>query len=376
MKKKLLKRITQIAILFVLIAASAQSFAAFGGFMIKTEQIRDPKMSNVAAATVAVPAGWKLTTGKVLWNFNMISDPAHVIIEVRNPKDDACFGLISNIQFAFGPYMSPEFGVTIKKPVSAADYITKLLNSDKEISAVKIIKTEKPKAVADSMKKAAAELQKGIIADGKRRGIKNAASAQVTSDCALVSYTCTKKGHRYEGSVFVGAFYTQMTNSVTWYTTPMIGVSAREGKLDAYKKDIAVLIGNTSINPAWEQVRGQVTNSLQQQKISAQQAQIRMSDAALQRQIRDNYDHITKTQRETSANRQNAMSNVSRGWTNTVTSTDTWSDGGENYSAPSGYKYAWSDGGDKTYYTNDSTFNPNHSSNFSGDWSQMKKTPW
>ena len=34
-------------------------------------------------------------------------------------------------------------------------------------------------------------------------------------------------------------------------------------------------------------------------------------------------------------------------------------------------------GGDgNTYYTNDSSFNPNYSTDFSGDWTPMEKTPW
>jgi hypothetical protein len=93
-----------------------------------------------------------------------------------------------------------------------------------------------------------------------------------------------------------------------------------------------------------------------------------MQDAALQRQIRDTYDHISKTRRETFASRQDSMSRVSQGWTNTIAGTDTWSGGGESYSAPTGYGYGWARSDGTTYYTNDSTFNPNHSSNFSG-WS-------
>jgi hypothetical protein len=305
----------------------------------------------------------------------MISDPAHVFIEVRNPKDDAYFGMASGFMFGFGPYMSPDFGFIIKQPVSPSDFIMEMMNNDREISDIKVTKITQPQAVAESLAQFAAELQKGQIAEGLRRGIRDAASQRVTSDVALVEYTCSKNGRNYEGSVMVGAYYTAAPTSVIWNTTAMIAVYAHEGKLAAYEKDIAALMGNTLINPAWEQVRGQVTNYMQQQKISAQEAQIRMSDAALQRQIRDTHEHIMKNQRETFANRQDSMSRVSRGWTNAITGTDTWSGGGETYSAPTGYDYAWKSG-DKTYYTNDSTFNPNHSSDFSGDWSQMEKTPW
>jgi hypothetical protein len=374
--RKFLPVVLFAAMFFSFATNAATAASQSGGLLLRMEQIRDPQMGNVPAAAVALPEGWKLTKGEVLWNFSMISDPAHVLIEARNPADDAYFGMISKILYAYGQYMSPEFGMIIKQPMSPEDYIRELLNNDRDISDVRVTKITKPQAAAEALAKYASGLEKLNIEEAIRRGLRNAGSQRVTSDVALLEYTCSKNGRRYEGAMMVGILYTQWPDSVVWHTTPLTAVYAYEGKFAAYERDLAAILGNSSINPAWEEVRGQVTNYLQQQKIRAQEAQIRMQDAALQRQIQDTYDHISKTRRETFASRQDSMSRVSQGWTNAITGTDTWSGGGESYSAPTGYGYGWAKPDGTTYYTNDSTFNPNHSSNFSGDWSQMEKTPW
>jgi hypothetical protein len=157
---------------FVTDAATAASQS--GGLLLRTEQIRDPQMSNVSAAAVVLPEGWKLTKGEVLWNFNMISDPAHVLIEARNPIDDAYFGMISKILYAYGQYMSPEFGMIIKQPMSPEDYIKELLNNDRDISGVRVTKVTKPQAMAEALAKYASGLEKLNIEEAIRRGLRNA----------------------------------------------------------------------------------------------------------------------------------------------------------------------------------------------------------
>jgi len=359
-----------------LAASGAAMAAAPEGLMVSTEHILDPQMNNAVAATIAIPDGWKLTQGQVSWNFSRISDPAHIFAEVQGSADEACFMMISNILFAFGPYASPEFGFTVKKPLSAEDYIKELLYNDKGISDVQVKKVTQPQGMVEMLTKMASDLERGNREEGIRRGIRNAAAVKVTFDCALAEYTCLKKGSRYEGSVLVGITYTQMPDSVIWHTTPMIGIYAREGKLEVHAKSIATIMGNSSINSAWVNVVGQVINTMQQQKISAQQREIMASDANLRRQLQETYKHISNTQREVFDKKQASMSNVSRGWTDAITGTDRWSGEGESYSAPTGYNYAWQGGDGKTFYTNDSTFNPNHSLDFSGNWTQMKKIPW
>jgi hypothetical protein len=66
-----------------------------------------------------------------------------------------------------------------------------------------------------------------------------------------------------------------------------------------------------------------------------------------------------------------------RGWNNVLTDTDTWrGSDGDTRSIPSGYDYVWQNSNGDMLPTNNSTFNPNHSIDYTGDWTQMKKTPW
>ena len=395
MKEKFLKRTMQVIILFAVILDCATAFAANNNIlkpqtaqptaadvmMIKTQNILDPQMGNVVAAKVAIPEGWNLATGEVLWNFDMFSDPALVVIEVRNPKDDAYFSFVSCMGFNGD---RNQFGSNIrrKQPMNAADFITEMLYNQPDLSDMKITKVEKPKAIADVMQKQAAERQKETIERGIQLGLRNATAAQVTSDCAVVEYTCTKNGLRYEGAMYVGTYLSQSPFGVYWDTTPLISVYAHEGKLASHGKSLAVLVGNTSVSPAWEQSLIQVIAYLTQLNIE----QIKIIEethgkalrhnAALQRQIQETHEHTMRTQRETQAYRQEALSNVNRGWSNVFRGVDTWDDGSGAYSAPTGYNYGWSDGNGNTAYTNNSTFNPNYTSGFSGNWTPMEKTPW
>ena len=391
MKKKLLKRAIKIGILLAVVLASASAASdnilrpqtaqptAADVMMIRTQKILDPNMSNVVAATVAVPEGWNMTTGEVMWNFDMFSDPARVAIEVRNPKDDAYFGFVSGMVFSGNSSAS---GIRTKQPMGAADFITEMLYNQPDLSDIKVTKVEKPKAIADAMQKQAAERQKRTIEQGIQLGFRNATAVQVTSDCAVVEYTCTKNGLRYEGAMYVGTYCSQSPFGVYWDTTPLVGIYAYEGKLASHGKSLAVLAGNTSVSPAWEQGLIQVSAYLTQlhidqiKIIEETTVQRLRHNAALQRQIQDTHEYTMRTRRETQAYRQEAMSNVNRGWSNVIRGVDTWDDGRGAYSAPTGYNYGWSDGTGNTAYTNNSTFNPNYSPNFSGNWTPMEKTPW
>ena len=354
------------AVLFLPLADEAMAAAKPAkpsGMLIRMERIPDPQMGGAPAMTVALPNGWKIKEKQVVWNFAMISDPAHLFLGVEGPSDDAYFGLASDIRYAYGQYVQ-ELGMLVKQPLSPADFIKELLFGDKEISDVKIKKVSKPEAPAAALSQ---------YASGYARGL--AANVRVTTDLALVEYTCAKKGRRYEGAVLCGMMYTQMNDAVLWQTKSLIFIQAHEGKLAAHEKDMAAIMANSAINPAWIETVGQITNYLQKQKINAQQAQIMTNDAALKRQMQETHEHIMKNQRDVYNDRQASMSRVNQGWTDAITGTDRWSGGGSTYSAPTGYGYAWRGPNDQTYYTNDSGFNPNQSSNFSGDWSQMKKVP-
>jgi len=368
MKKKLLKRAIKIGILLAVVLASAAAFAAPDGLMIRTENILDPNMGNIVAATVAVPEGWNMTTGKVLWDFKMFTLPALVVIEARNPKDDAYFGLVSDMAFACGRDSIFSKGIRIKEKISAADYITEMLYNQPDLSDMKITKVEKPQAIADAIQKQVAEFQKVDP------------SATITTDCAVVHYTCTKNGLRYEGATHVAIVRTERPNFTTWNTSPLIAISAREGKLAAHEKDLAVLIGNTSVSTAWYQTLAQVILYLTQQVVEEIQTEMTEQtlrhNASLQRQLQETHEYTMRQRQRSSAYRQEALSNTSRGWSNVISGIDTWDDGRGVYSAPTGYNHAWSNGSGQTYYTNDSTFNPNYTSGFSGNWTPMERTPW
>ena len=152
---------------------------------------------------------------------------------------------------------------------------------------------------------------------------------------------------------------------------PQIIIAAHRGKLDGFKGVAASILGGSSMDPVWIQAMKNVGDQLVSQRIrdahAAAMAAQRAAQAAYQR---------SNSMRETLQRRSESQSRVMQGWTDTLTGTDRWSDGSSTRPAPSGYNYGWSNGSGESIYTNDSTFNPNHSSDFRGDWSQMQRTPW
>jgi type II secretory pathway pseudopilin PulG len=189
--------------------------------------------------------------------------------------------------------------------------------------------------------------------------------------------TFTKDGVSWEAVCYNAASYafTPDTNYggqiCAWDTSPFVAFQAHAGKLDEYDSIFGAILASVKVDPVWANAVAMLGDQLVKQRIASQHeaamAAIRASQATYAR---------SNSNRSSIERQSESNSNVSEGWTNTLTDTDTWSDGGSKYEAPSGYDYAWSGGDGKTYYTNDSTFNPNHSSDFSGDWTQMEKTPW
>ena len=346
------------------------------GLLVRAEQILDPQMNNAVAATVALPGGWKLAEKQVTWNFNTYLDLAHVLFQLNSEADDAGFFMISPMKFIMNN-TGGNLGYAPKQPVSAEALAREWLDMlySKRTSGFRVKRVTQPQYVLESLNAAIPKVRQRYASS-----VYNVKS--ITSDAAQVEFMFTADGHVWEGVAVLGAIYSSVStndgriNFVNWETTPFIVLGAQEGRAEAYSNDVAVIIGNSSINPAWRETVDQLQSLLQQRALEKSELDKLASDAALRQQLQDTHNYITRTQREVFNNRQASMSNVNRGWSNTVAGVDTWSGGGESYSAPAGYNYAWRSSNGNTYYTNDSTFNPNHSSNFSGDWSQMEKTPW
>ncbi|MCL2684008.1 MAG: hypothetical protein FWE55_02085 [Synergistaceae bacterium] len=347
---------------------AAPAFAAPDGLMFEALQITDPQFGGALAATVSVPKGWTFEGGAI-WNYQNFAEPAIVSFTIKSPADDAWFSFSGPNTAMFYFSQSPDaqneawqMGRPLVPPMKPEEVVKTLMESDNTIANLKIEKVDKLDGNAAVREK----LCRDEMA-------KAGGGSVIQIEEAITYATFTKNGIPWEAQVYTFANYMYL-NTIKgqvcgWHIGPVIAFQAHAGKLESYGGIVDSIFGNSKLDPVW-------VNAVQQ--TGAQIVKERMADdhqrkmAAIQAysQVNSNRSSIT------SQSQSESLSNVSRGWTNTVTDRETWSDGSNKYTSPSGYDYAWSGGDGNTYYTNDSSFNPNYSTDFSGDWTPMEKTPW
>ena len=366
-----MKKISSAAVFFAFVFFVSVPACAAGGAMIRMEHIPDPQMNNAVAATIALPEGWKVTQGQVTWNYNTYADFAHVTLLINTKADDAGVFIISPWKYSHGGIGN--LGYPLKQPVSAEDYAKELLNllfgkNNRNVSDFRVTKVNKPQNYLNSMNELASVKLQVLTAAGH--------SVSGAADFAHVEFTYFLDGRGYEAEAMLGTTYIMAGPATFWETTPIIIAGAHEGKAKVYANDIVTIIGNSSLNPAWVETVERLQNQLIQESVDQSYRDMMATDAMLKQQLQNTHDHISRNQRDVFNNRRESMSNVMSGWTDTFSGRERWRSYDGTYSTPSGYDYVWQNSNGDMLPSNDSTFNPNYSSSYSGDWTQMEKIPW
>ncbi|MDR1270364.1 MAG: hypothetical protein LBK82_12650 [Planctomycetaceae bacterium] len=345
------------------------------------QEIKDPQLNNELAVTVAVPEGWRFKDQNIVqWNPITYCDPASVAFTLNGQEDETqCellssrsfhydYGMLSMAKFLYQQEMqiyqqalqlsrqtgvampelkrpqiqeykehAPSDGRIVKQPLSAEDFIKWLINQDKNITNIKIQKVEKPKLIVAELQKALPELNKQLSALLRQSGSTMQFNG-LTADTASVEFTCSKDGKRYEQRIGVIITYLRIASpcnvitkandeSVTW-TVQLSSAYALEGKLKDHESEIAIIMGESKINPIWKaKVDYLVAETIR--KIA--EANLKTQEE-IQRQMIETQNYVSKTHQEVFRNRSNAMSNVSTGWSNVLT-------GKEIVNLPDGSKY-------------------------------------
>ena len=352
---------------------SVPALAAPEGVLFDTRQITDPQFGGAVAATVTVPQGWNLE-GRASWHFQNMDKPATVEYIVKSPADDAWFNFSGPYMFVCYASNSPtsgnearQLGRLLVPPMKPEDLIKKMAEGDRSIANVNIVRVDKLEGNAANRQK----LRQSILAQTKGSG--GMTDYQVEE--ALVHVTFTKNGTPWEAQMYLSARYGYGSGIngqyCVWDAGPFVAFQAHAGKLKDYDSLLAAIAKGSAVDPVWSQAMANLGFKLVQQRIAA----AHQAAMAAQRAAQASYAQAEKNRTSLASRQSEANSRVMRGWTDTITGTDRWEGGGESHAAPTGYNYGWRGSNGKTYYTNDSTFNPNHSSSFSGDWSQMNKVP-
>jgi hypothetical protein len=341
--------------ILVYVTEESQEYAAPDTMIFETRSIFDEQFGN-AAATVCVPADWTIG-GKVFWNFQSNAIPAHVNFTVKSPRGDAWFnyGGPSTISCYFSEAPNSEdiarqSGRYLASPVSPEELIIMSLQNDETVSNLNVMKVDK----LDDYAAAREEIRREAIA---RLGeAENMTDYQF--DEAIVSVTFTWDRVLWKAVIYSSVNYFYGNGAYgqycEWYTGPAIRFLAHAGEFDNYAGVLASIANGSRADPVWTEAVKLLCDQELAMEAQAAYSQAKSRSLELERQ-------------------SETYIRTMQGWIKAIGDTDTWSDDSRDYSAPAGYGYAWSDGNGNAVYTNDSTFDPNYSSNYQGYWTQMRQ---
>jgi len=397
-----------------------------------TQDVFDKEVQETAVR-LAIPQGWRIKDPNVVvWWSATYTDPARIAVTWQGPADEAEVSMISKMSYAWdygtprliqmmlgmvqqkraelermmrqygvpAPPMQnmniPEYkdgivdnGILIGEPKNALNFIYWLLSQNKDITDIQLRKSERPQKIVDEYTKALPEINAQFATMAANSGL---GRPTISFDVAEAEYTFrnVQTGKRYEGIAGVTIVYivmpsaaNQMTgardNLVMWIACPIYAMGALEGRLQAHKEEFAAAIQNTQINPVWTNKVNYIASEVSR-KISAQKQQMQLSEMEHQQRLwnsmKETQDYVHKTRQEVFQRKADALSNVSSGWTKAITGVQTWEANGRKYDISNNYDHVWVSRDGKVAGTNDSTYNPNHDSNVSGDWMRAEKRPW
>ncbi len=290
-------------------------------------------------------------------------------------------------------------GLTVRQPMWAADIAQWLLRENREISDVRIIKIERPADLEAMLRKAVVEQDAQV----RQMAVQlNLPFKGLSFDVARVFFSYTKDGKGYDGvSLVIARYCTFVSNQqivrlsaqsgpdplygkefVVW-SVHINSATALAGKLQAHESELAAIVANSAVDPVWqaavdkfaEEITRKVTEARQKKQLEMWEREMAHQEK-MQQMRNETFNYVSKSRQEVFERRSEALSNAATGWTDALTDRQRWQGSGDKYVAPNDYDYAWERSDGKTVFSNDSSFNPNHSSDYSGDWKEMSKAPW
>ncbi len=292
-----------------------------------------------------------------------------------------------------------ENGLPIRQPMWAADIARWLLGNDSEVTDIQVKKVERPADLTALLQKAVTE------ADAEVRQMAaqlNIPFKGLSFDVARLHVGFAKKGKRYDGIALAITRYITLVNNQRMPALPgqtgpdpfygkeyviwdvyLNGASALAGRLEAYEEELTAIVANTTVDPLWQAAVDnfsmELSRRIAEAKREGQMAQWKSQMAhqeKMQAMRNETFNYVSQRRQEVFARRSESLSNAATGWTDVLTDRQRWQSGGTKYVAPNNYKYAWEGAGNKVVFSNDSGFNPNHSSSLSGNWKEMRQVPW
>jgi hypothetical protein len=283
-------------------------------------------------------------------------------------------------------------GMVSMQPMWAADFARWLLRQNREITDVRVKKVEKPHDLTALLNKAVAEEDAQVRQMAAQF---NMPLKGLSFDVARLEFSYTSGGKRYDGITLVVTRYLTLINNqrmpsisggadpfygkefVVW-SALMNGASALEGRLKAHEAALTVIAANSAVDPLWQatvdRLAAETSRKINEANSQAQKEMLaaEMKHQQKMQQMRnETFAYVNQRQREVFAQHSASLSKASAAWTDAITDRQVWEGSSRKFDLPNDYKYAWESDG-KVVTSNNPNFNPNHSSDYSGNWSEMR----
>ena len=292
-----------------------------------------------------------------------------------------------------------EDGLPAIQPMLAADFAQWLLASNPEVSDVRLQKIERPADIEALLQKSVYEQDAQIRQQSAQIGIP---FKGLKFDLARAYYSYSEKGKRYDGITQVIVQYCTYVNNIqlprlpyqsgpdprygkesVWWQAHIFAASALAGKLKAHDADLAIIAANSTIEPLWQgtvdRFSLEMVNKVNQAKREGILERFK-SEMKHQQKMQDmrneTFNYVNQRRKEVFAMQSDSLSKAATGWNDAITGRQRWQGSDIKYVAPNQYNFGWEGPDGRTVFSNDSSFNPNTSSSYSGSWTPLQMVPW
>jgi hypothetical protein len=348
----------------------------------RTERILDPQQGNLLAATISVPAQWRLTS-QIIWNYKDVSQPVRSFVRVESPDGSAWVEFFPiEVFYWLDPNISPvaqgtrTLGMIHGRGINVVDALKHFV--------VQPYRSRNPNL----------QIVSTSPLDPARLAQAFGNTGAVQGEAAMMRLRYTRNGQVADEDIFalLGSGnripYTGPQGTTYESHRPLVYVhalGATNGQLQSMYPLLGYIAMSIKVEPGWDAHRQRVQDQLNALFNAAQQAgyaQIAAAGEASRRISANNDAMLSSMQSARAAQAQrdaqlraaaNANSGPNDGFSQYLRGTERmkdpyWGESEQSYNQ----RYHWTDGHGNYRSSNDSTFNPNVGAGGGVTWQRME----
>lgn len=339
-------------------APPTQAQAAPRGVLKLTRlAVHDPRVNNIEAVSMLIPAGWK-AEGGIQWytHFRIL---ACLIMRITDPQTGAGIEFLPLQRFIWihQPIVpmapgSNYLGSVVSQPITDVPRFIQAFYGSESLARLgnaRVAGTQDLPEVANLM----AQVNQASLAKAAR-----------------VRYEYESGGQTWEEDVYCALSFYNLPQLVIWHVDHAYAFRAPKGMLDRLTPLMITVLTTQKVSLDWYaayQYVGQLFDERMRQGIRAA--------GDLSRRIAQNNAEISQMFAESYRQRSESQDRIHRSFTEYIRGVETYRNPFENRSVqlPSGYSNVWVNRSGEYILSNQAGFNPNAGSNI--EWQQISRAP-